>query len=127
MALMCSYSNLYSSGTISTPRSLNSSSRLGPKGVFTPNAIAREMRICRAVARILKRDDIVKSASLRHRERAHYTTTTLLLLSSTMAKITTISALYLLWKSETRVRAKRCRRFWVHDLIVRPIELDEFH
>ncbi len=57
----------------------------------------------------------------------HYTTTTLLLLPSTMAEITTVAALYLLWKTETRLRAKCRRRFWVHDTIRRWTELSEFH
>ncbi|CAK6969319.1 zinc finger BED domain-containing protein 1-like [Scomber scombrus] len=35
--------------------------------------------------------------------------------------------MYLLWKSETRLKAKRCRRFWVHDILRTRTELGEFH
>ncbi|XP_049453046.1 uncharacterized protein LOC125901398 [Epinephelus fuscoguttatus] len=42
-------------------------------------------------------------------------------------EIATIAALYLLWRSQIRLRAKRCHRFWVHDTLRRCTELGEFH
>ena len=39
----------------------------------------------------------------------------------------TIAALYLLWTSDTRQRVKRRRCFWVHDILRRRTELDEYH
>ncbi|KAK0154749.1 Protein ALP1-like [Merluccius polli] len=45
-----------------------------------------------------------------------------------MAEITTIAALYLLWRtSQLRLRARRRRRFWVHATLRRRRELGEFH
>ena len=41
-------------------------------------------------------------------------------------KVTTIAALYVLWKLEERNKPKR-RRVWVHEIIRRRSELGEFH
>ncbi|XP_062287434.1 uncharacterized protein LOC133992708 [Scomber scombrus] len=55
---------------------------------------------------------------------AHFSTRSLF--TSTMAEITTIAALHLLYKIEKRRKTTR-RRVWVHDILRRCTELGEFH
>ena len=48
------------------------------------------------------------------------------LCTSVMADITTIAALYLLYKSQKRRKPTRCR-VWIHEVLRRHTELGEFH